>query len=278
VEWSLADGTLGHSPGDASQWVKSTLLQYQRADGTMVSYSNSESGSSSLDQEQIDDDWTFDDLSNEHEDEDGVGGDDDDHDDDDETTGLDGPITITPETGNRREQALQGNTSIDNSLPNAPPNGSSLLTLADRIESSTQVLLRFTATSRLALEVDDDSAGGNRSLNVLATLRSNLTRAFEDQTFVRYLLASDPVLFSSESRSAPTTAILVGLSGAIGLIDSIDPDPGNNRTGSGTPNLLAGESVSFTVRELIIGIVVFVAITAFCVGSVFGGLWYLSAR
>ena len=277
MEWSLADGTLGHSPGDASQWVKSTLLQYQRADGTMVSYSNSESGSSSLDQEQIDDDWTFDDLSNEYEDEDGFGGDDDDH-DDDEPTGLDGPITITPGTGSRREQALQGNTSLDNSLPNAPPNGSFLFAMADTIESTTQVLLHFTATSRLSLEVDDDSAGGNRSLNVLATLRSNLTRAFEDQTFVRHLLASDPVLFSSESRNAPTTAILVGVSGAIGLIDSIDPDSGNNGTGGGNPNLLAGESVSFTVRELIIGIVVFVAITAFCVGSVFGGLWYLSAR
>lgn len=66
---------------------------------------------------------------------------------------------------------------------------------------------------------------------------------------------------------------------AVRLIDSIDPDPDSvgNQTGQQDPSQL-GERVNFTTRELIIGIVIFVSATALCVGSVFGGLWYLSAR
>lgn len=157
--------------------------------------------------------------------------------------------------------------------------------LAAIVEMYFDVVAREQASdesgSGSSLEPDGPSQGGSSSTSFSSRIASNLTNAVADQTFVRQLIASDPDTFSSETRSAPTAALLTGLTAVVRLVDQIDPDvadSGNNGSQPEGSPVTTGEEVSFSIRELVVGVVLFVVATAVCVGSVFGGLWYMNAR
>lgn len=152
--------------------------------------------------------------------------------------------------------------------------------LAARSIASDELVRTMASAASAGQNDTTQTAGQSPVADPSALLLANLTDAFMDQTFARQLFASDPALFSSDSRGAPTDAVLVGIVTAVRLIDSIDQDQGTleGESGAGGNPTQMGERVSFSTRELVVGVVVFVSATALCVGFVFAGLWYLNAR